>query len=75
MQVTAEFGIEAWDQLSDLFLGDGRGQIDVPDGQAGEIVVAWEQAMQEGRSAAEISQDEERFLDRLSFVTGKQDVI
>ena len=31
--------------------------------------------MQKGRSAAEISQDEEWFLDRLSFVTGKENII
>jgi len=31
--------------------------------------------MQEGRSAAEVAQDEERLVDRLGFVAGKEQVI
>ncbi len=75
VQVTAQFVVEARNKLCNFLLCDGGGQVDIPDGQAGEIVVAREQAVQEGRAAAEVAQDEERLFDWLRFVTGEENVI
>jgi hypothetical protein len=73
--VAAQFVVEPRDELGDLLLRDGRSQVDVPDGQTGEVVIAREQAMQEGRAAAEVAQDEERLFDRLRLVTREENVI
>ena len=75
MQVTTQFVVKPRDKLCDLLLRDGGGQVDVPDGQAGEVVVARKQAVQKSRAAAEIAQDEERFFDRLFFVAREENII
>ena len=75
VQVAAHFVIKARDELRNLFLGYGGSQVNVPDGQAGEIIVAREQAVQEGRAAAEVAQDEEWLFDRLRFVAGKENIV
>ena len=77
MQKSAEeFFIEAREELRDLLLGDGGGEVDIPDGKAGECLrVAGEQAVEEGGAAAQVAEDEERFFDGLCFVTGEEDVI
>jgi hypothetical protein len=76
MQMPTQFIVEAGKKLGDLLLCDRGREIDIPDGQAGKgFRVAREQAMEEGGTAAQISQDEERLFDRLCFVSRKENVI
>lgn len=75
VQMPAQFVIEARDELRELLLNDGRGEVNIPRGQAGESCVAREQAMEKGGAASQIADDEERFFDGLCFVTGVKDVI
>jgi len=75
VQVATHLVVQTRDELRDLLLCDRGRQVDVPDGQAGEVVIAREQAVQESRSAAEVAQDEERLFNRLCFMTGEENVI
>jgi hypothetical protein len=75
VQVAAQFVVEARDELRDLLLCDRGGQINVPDGQAGEVVIAREQTVQEGGPAAEVAQDEKWLFNWLRFVSGEENVI
>lgn len=70
------FFIEPRDELGDLLLRHGRSQINIPGGQTGESFrVAREQAVQEGGTAAQVAEDEERFFDGLGFVGREEDVV
>ena len=62
-------------ELCNLLLRNRGRQVDVPDGQAGEIVISREQAVQEGRTAAKVAQDEERFLNGLCLVTREENIV
>ena len=76
MQMPAKFMIEAGDELRNLLLCDGGGEVDVPDGEAGEgFGIAREQAVEEGGAASQVAEDEKRFFDGLCFMAGEQDVV
>lgn len=76
MQMSAQLLIEAREELCELLLCDGRGEINIPDGQAGKrLGVTREQAVQERGAAAQIPDDEQRLFDTLCFVTGEKDII
>ena len=56
--VVKKFCIEPGDELRDLFLRNGRGQVNVPGGEAGESLgIAGEQPVQKGRPTAQVPQD------------------
>ena len=72
----AQFFIHAGNELGDLLLGDRGSQVDIPDRQAGKSLgVARKQPMQEGGAASQISQNEERFFDRLCLMAREEDII
>ena len=76
MQMPAQFSIHTRDELGDLLLGDRGSQVDIPDRQAGKSLgVARKQPMQEGGAASQISQNEERFFDRLCPMAREEDII
>ena len=62
--------------MRDLLLCNGGGEVDIPGGQAGErLRIARKQAMQECGPAAQIAQDEKRFVYGLGFMGGEENVI
>ena len=70
------FCINPRKELRDLLLRDGGSQVNIPRGQTGEgFRVTRQQAMQEGRSAAEVAKDEERFFDGMFFIGGEENVV
>ena len=76
MEMTAQLVIEAREKLCDLLLRHRWRQINIPNGQAGKVFhVAREQAMQERGAAAEVSDDKQRFVNRLCFVPWKKQII
>ena len=77
MQEAAEIlFIETGDELRDLLLRDGGGEVDVPGGQAGEgLRIAGEQTMKERGAAAQVAEDEKRSVDGLCLVGGEENII
>ena len=70
------FIVQPCDELRNFLLCNGRRQVNIPRGQAGEgFRIAREQAMQEGRTAAQVAENEERLFDGMVFVIGEEDVI
>jgi len=76
VQMLTQFVIESREELRDLFLCNGRCEVNIPGGQAGErFRVAREQAVQECGAAAKIPQDEKRLFNSLRFVSWKKNII
>lgn len=76
MYMSAQFVVETREEFRDLLLRDGGREVNIPDGQAGEgLRITREQAVEEGRTAAQVADDKERLFDRLRFVPGKENVI
>lgn len=76
MHMPTELFVEPREKLRYFLLCHRRCEINVPDRQAGECFrVAREQPVKKRRAASQIPDDEERFLNRLCLMAGKQDVI
>ena len=76
MQMTTKLVIQFGNKLRDLLLYDRGGEVNIPGGQAGKCFsIARKQSVEKGRAASQIPDDEERFFDWLSFMTGKEEIV
>ena len=71
----ADQTVDKLDTVYDLSLGDGRGDVNIPRAHAGEVFILREHAVEKGRAAAIIADDEERFFDGVIFVGGEEDFV
>lgn len=75
MQMPAQFFVEARDELRKFLLNDGRGQVNIPRGEAGEGRIAREQAVKKRGAAPQVADDEQRLFNRMRFVRGEENVV
>ncbi len=72
----ADQTVDKLDAVYDLSLGDRRGDVYIPSAHTGEILrIMGKKTMQKGGAAAKVTDNKKRFLDRLFFVGGEEDVI